>query len=100
MSAVAANKAPTASRRSRIRWKVRARGAGLVAGVIVLLLWTLLPLFYLVVLSVKPEDIMLGPPNLAFHPTLGDTGNCCNGTNWAGSCGTASRPPGWERSRL
>jgi hypothetical protein len=52
MSAVAANKVPTASRRSRIRWKVKARGAGLVAGVIVLLLWAPLPLFYLVVLSV------------------------------------------------
>lgn len=70
MSTVAANGAPTASRRSRTRWTTRARGAGLAAGVIAVLLWTLLPLFYLVVLSVKPEDMMLGPPSVVFHPTL------------------------------
>jgi multiple sugar transport system permease protein len=70
MSAVAGNQAPTASRRSRTRWTARARGAGLAAGVIAVLLWTLLPLLYLVVLSVKPEDMMLGPPSVVFHPTL------------------------------
>ena len=70
MSTVAANGAPTASRRSRTRWTTRLRGAGLAAGVIAVLLWTLLPLFYLVVLSVKPEDMMLGPPSVVFHPTL------------------------------
>jgi hypothetical protein len=70
MSTVAANGAPTASRRSRTRWTTRVRGVGLAAGVIAVLLWTLLPLFYLVILSVMPEDMMLGPPSVVFHPTL------------------------------
>ncbi len=70
MSGVVASRVTTVSRRSRIGWKVRARRAGLAAGVAAVLLWTVLPLFYLVVLSVKPEQMMLGPPTLAFHPTL------------------------------
>ena len=70
MSDVVASRVTTVSRRSRSGWKVGARRAGLGAGVAAVLLWTVLPLFYLVVLSVKPEEMMLGPPTLAFHPTL------------------------------
>lgn len=48
----------------------RARSAAVMTGIVVLLIWTVLPLLYLVVLSVKPEQMMLDPPSLRFTPTL------------------------------
>ncbi|MDR7417687.1 MAG: carbohydrate ABC transporter permease [Armatimonadota bacterium] len=48
----------------------RATAAGVLVGIGLLMLWTLLPLLYLVVLSVKPEAMMLDPPSLRFAPTL------------------------------
>jgi multiple sugar transport system permease protein len=48
----------------------RATTAGALMGIGALLIWTLLPLFYLAVLSVKPEALMLDPPSLNFKPTL------------------------------
>jgi multiple sugar transport system permease protein len=51
-------------------FKRRIRRIGLAIGVAMAMLWTVLPLIYLLVLSLKPERLMLGPPSLSFEPTL------------------------------
>jgi multiple sugar transport system permease protein len=70
MSNVLVSTSATARRRTRMGRKLKARRVGLAAGMVAVVLWTMLPLIYLVVLSVKPEDLMLGRPSLAFYPTV------------------------------
>lgn len=48
----------------------RLRGLRIAIALMVLLAWTLAPILYLGVLSVKPERQILGAPSLNFRPTL------------------------------
>lgn len=48
----------------------RTADVNLALGLVLLLAWTVLPIFYLGVLSVKPERILLDRPSLNFVPTF------------------------------
>jgi multiple sugar transport system permease protein len=51
-------------------WRRRAPQIVVGLGLALFLLWTVLPIFYLGAMSVKPEHIILDPPSLAFRPTF------------------------------
>jgi multiple sugar transport system permease protein len=63
---------PRTSRQPRTvaGWRRRAPQIVVGLGLALFLLWTVLPIFYLGAMSVKPEHIILDPPSLAFRPTF------------------------------
>ena len=52
------------------RWRRWLPRAVVGVGIALFLAWTVLPIFYLGVVSVKPERLILDPPSLNFRPTL------------------------------
>jgi multiple sugar transport system permease protein len=52
------------------RRRFRGRDFVIIFGLTLFLLWTILPILYLAAMSVKPEQIIMDPPSLAFRPTL------------------------------